>query len=67
MGLLPLLVIGGGIAALAAAGSRKSKRRKKPAGRRQANPKCYLCGKRIGYTGKWYCKKCEAKAKKARG
>ena len=65
MGLLPLALLGGGALALLAASSGTRRKRNPP--RRQSNPKCYLCGKRIGYTGKWYCKKCEAKAKKARG
>ncbi len=36
-----------------------------PAASERPNPKCYGCGKRIGYTGKWYCPTCEAKAKNA--
>ncbi len=33
--------------------------------RRIRNPRCYGCGKRIGYTGKWYCSTCEGKKKNA--
>ena len=64
MGFLPLALLGGGALLLAASSGTKRRRKNPP---RRSNPKCYLCGKRIGYTGKWYCKKCEAKAKKARG
>lgn len=28
---------------------------------RGENPKCYGCGKRVGFTGQWYCKACQAK------